>query len=149
MRIRYYIDSNGAGRVLSGTPAKLASGEDMTLIFEGADSPSAVYANRKRYTVQGNAALVPAANISAYNDITLQCSKDGITKTYALEPLIERDGYLIGRDEHSGHYLELKQTAVVLTKLTDELVGRVAALEKKCAKLEYKLDGTDIFDLND
>jgi hypothetical protein len=149
VRIRYYLDSNGVGRVLTGTPAKLAPGDDMTLIFEGAVSPSAVCVNRKRYAVQGNAALVAAEKISAYNDITLQCTADGVTKTYALEPLMERDGYLVGRDEHSGHYLELKQATVALTKLTDELSERVTALEKKCAKLEYKLDGTDIFDLND
>lgn len=135
--------------MLEGTPAKLDS-KDMTLIFDTSHTVQAIYVNRKKYAVRGGVALVPAERISAYNDITAQCvTKDGETKMIAVEALIERDGYLIGISEHTGHYLELKQCAVALTKLCEAQGAKLSALEKKCSRLEYKLDGTDIFDLEE
>ena len=149
MRIKYYIDSKDRALVLEGTPAKLDSG-DMTLMFETVHTVQAIYVNRKKYAVSGGVALIPAERVSSYNDITVQCTtKDGAIKMIAAEALIERDGYLIGISEHTGHYLELKQCVVALTKLCEAQGAKLSALEKKCSRLEYKLEGTDIFDLEE
>lgn len=149
MRIRYHITSDGKGLILDGTPVEKRPGEDLTLIFDAKCDSSCLFFGGKRYQMQGGVALIPYAGVSIFNELRLQCTKDGVTSTFGCEPIMERDGHLLGRDEHSGHYPELKHIAVALIKENEELAARIAALEKKCAELEYKLDGTDIFDLSE
>lgn len=150
MKIIYYIDSLGNGRIINGTPAQKQVGDDLTLMFDVQCSSAHIYFGGKRYAVCNGVVTIPYTRISKCNNLLLQyAKKDGSTCFAECESLFERDGYLYGQKETLDSFCKLKHATVALMKASEELEARTAALERKCAELEHKLNGTDIFDLNE
>lgn len=149
MNVKYHIRKSNKGYVLSGTPARIVAKEALVLLFDIECEAATVFVNHKKYQLLNGACSVPASSVSPLLEISLRYIKDGITYTAECESLFERDGYLYGQKETLDSFCKLKHATVALMKASEELEARTAALERKCAELEHKLNGTDIFDLNE